>query len=142
VRVPDPIQNLFDWLRFDLPANFDRRALIGLGGLLLAAVIAIIVALDPFGGDDTGATRVVTIATEDTQEAPVGTLGFPVIATRNTTRISGPDPTADAAAAALASHPPSPDAPPLEAAVLVPDDDWRAGIAASVLAGPRSGLPS
>jgi hypothetical protein len=138
VRLPRPLQSAIDWLRFDIPARVDRRLLIGGGGLILVALIGLVVAFDPLGAGDDGETRVVTIAvaTEDTEEAPVGTLGFPVLATRNTTRISGPDPVADAAAAALATHPPAPDAPPLEATALVPDDDWQAGIAASVLAGP------
>ncbi len=141
MRQPGPIQSAIDRLRFDLPAKFDRRILIGAGALLCVALIALLLALDPFGGDEESATKVVTIATEDTQDAPVGTLGFPVVATRNTTRISGPDPIADAAAAALASHPPSPDAPPLEAAILVPEDGWQAGIAGSVLAGPPFRAP-
>ena len=55
----------------------------------------------------------IAVATDNAQQAPVGTLGFPLVATRNTTRISGPDPTADAAAAALATHPPAPGAEPL-----------------------------
>ncbi|HEU4980172.1 MAG TPA: hypothetical protein VFT14_03075, partial [Solirubrobacterales bacterium] len=141
MRLPGPVQSTIDRLRFDLPAKFDRRTLIGAGAVLGVALIAILLAIDPFGGDEEDATRVVTIATEDSQDAPVGTLGFPLVATRNTTRISGPDPTADAAAAALASHPPSPDAPPLEAAILVPEDGWQAGIAASVLAGPPFRAP-
>ncbi|MFL5906343.1 MAG: cell wall-binding repeat-containing protein, partial [Solirubrobacterales bacterium] len=106
-------------------------------------LIALLIAVNPFGGGGNGETRVVTIAvaTDNAQQAPVGTLGFPLVATRNTTRISGPDPTADAAAAALATHPPAPDAPALEAAFLVPDDSWQAGIAASVLAGPETRIP-
>ena len=73
----------------------------------------------------------IAVATDNAQRAPVGVLGFPLVATRNTTRISGPDPIDDAAAAALATHPPAPEAAPLEAVTLVPDDDWQAGIAAS-----------
>jgi hypothetical protein len=144
VRLPRPLQNAINWLRFDLPARVDRRILIGGGGLaLVAAVIALLVAINPFGGGDGGETRVVTIAiaTDNAQQAPVGTLGFPLVATRNTTRISGPDPVSDAAAAALATHPPAPEAPPLEAAALVPDDDWQFGIAASVLTGPPTRIP-
>ncbi len=142
VRAPSSFENMIDWLRFELAPRFGRRLLAG-AGLLIVGLIALLVVLDPFGGDEGGETRVVTIAvaTEDSQEAPVGTLGFPVVATRNTTRISGPDPIADAAAAALATHPPARDAPPLEATVLVPDDGWQAGIAASVLAGPPLRAP-
>jgi hypothetical protein len=143
MRARRLIENALDWLRFDLPARFDRRALIAAGVVLAAALIALIVVIDPFGGGGKGETRVVTVAvsTDNAQEAPVGTLGFPLVATRNTTRISGPDPTTDAAAAALATHPPVPGAKPLEAAILVPDDDWQAGIAASVLAGPPLRAP-
>jgi Cell wall binding domain 2 (CWB2) len=143
VRLPRRIQNAVDRLRFQPPVRLGRRGLIAAGAALLVALIAVLVATDPFGGGGEGETRVVTIAvaTDNAQQAPVGTLGFPLVATRNTTRISGPDPTADAAAAGLATHPPAPGARPLEAAVLVPDDDWQAGIAASVLAGPPTRIP-
>ena len=117
--------------------------MLAAGGTLLVGLIVLLIALDPFGGGGKGDTRVVTIAvaTDNAQQTPVGTLGFPLVATRNTTRISGPDPTADAAAAALATHPPAPDVAPLRAATLVPDDDWQSGIAASVLAGPPLRIP-
>jgi hypothetical protein len=143
VRLPRPIENAIDWLRYDLPARLGGRGLLAAGVVLLVGLIAVLVAINPFGGGGEGETRVVTIAvaTDNAQEAPVGVLGFPVVATRNTTRISGSDPATDAAAAALATHPPAPQAPPLEATTLVPDDDWQAGIAASVLAGPPTGMP-
>lgn len=143
VRLRRPLENVTDWLRSGLPARFDRRALIGGGALALVALIVVLVAVNPFGEDDEAGTRVVTVAvaTDDAQEAPVGTLGFPLVATRNTTRISGPDPTSDAAAAALATHPPAPQTEALEAVTLVPDDSWQAGIAASVLTGPPTRIP-
>jgi hypothetical protein len=143
VRLPRPVQNAIDWMRFGLLAKFNRREVIAAGAIALIAVVALLVAINPFGGGGNGETRVVTIAiaTDNAQEAPVGVLGFPLVATRNTTRISGPDPTDDAAAAALATHPPAPEAAPLEAVTLVPDDNWQAGIAASVLAGPPTRMP-
>jgi hypothetical protein len=142
VRVPRPLQNGMDWLRSHRPRRLDTKGLVAAGVALIAAVV-IVLAVDPFGGGGNRETRVVTVAveTDNAQQAPVGTLGFPLVATRNTTRISGPDPTADAAAAALATHPPAPAAKPLPAALLVPDDDWQAGIAASVLAGPPTRIP-
>jgi hypothetical protein len=142
VRFPHRLQNAIDWFRLDLLKRFDRRALIG-GIVALVAVIVAVVAINPFGGGGGGGTRVVTIAvaTDNAQQAPVGTLGFPLVATRNTTRISGSDPVSDAAAAALATHPPAPHAPPLGAATVVPDDSWQSGIAASVLAGPPTRIP-
>jgi hypothetical protein len=143
LRLPRPIRSSVDRLRSRLPSRLDRRAAIAAGAAVAVAAIVAVAVIDPFGGGGNGETRVVTIAvaTDNAQQAPVGTLGFPLVATKNTTRISGPDPTADAAAAALATHPPAPGAAPLDAAVLVPDDNWQAGIAASVLAGPTIGVP-
>jgi putative cell wall binding repeat protein len=83
----------------------------------------------------------IAVATDNAQQAPVGVLGFPLVATRNTTRISGPDPIDDAAAAALATHPQAPEAAKLAAVTIVPDDGWQAGVAASVLAGPPLRFP-
>jgi hypothetical protein len=143
VRLPRPIQNAIDWVRFDVLARFAPRE-IAIAGAAVVGVLLVgwLIIANPFSGGG-GGTRVVTIAvaTDNAQQAPVGTLGFPLVATRNTTRISGTDPTDDAAAAALATHPPAPEAAPVEAATLVPDDDWQAGIAASVLAGPPSRIP-
>lgn len=143
MRLPSPMQRAVDWAR-NLPGRLGTTGLIAGGGVaLLLVVVILLIAVNPFGGGGDGETRVVTVAvaTDNAQQAPVGTLGFPLVATRNTTRISGPDPTADAAAAALATHPPAPGDKPLQAAVLVPDDDWQAGIAASVLSGPPLRIP-
>jgi hypothetical protein len=143
VRLPPRIQKVTDWLRFDLPARVDRRVLAAGGGILLVALVALLVAINPFGGGGNVETREVTIAvaTDNAQQAPVGVLGFPLVATRNTTRISGSTPVDDAAAAALATHPPAPEAAKLQAVSLVPDDGWQAGVAASVLAGPPLRFP-
>jgi hypothetical protein len=143
VRLPKPIQNAIDWLRFDVASRVDRRVLLTGGAVVLIVLIAVLALINPFGGGGGGGTKEVTIAvaTDNAQQAPVGVLGFPLVATRNTTRISGPDPIDDAAAAALATHPPAPEAPKLEAVTLVPDDGWQAGIAASVLTGPPLRFP-
>jgi len=64
-------------------------------------------------------------------------LGFPMIATKNTTRVPGADPVADAALVALAVYPSSGTGTHPSAVTLAPTDDWQAAIAASVLmAGP------
>jgi hypothetical protein len=61
-------------------------------------------------------------------------LGFPALATKNTTRIGGADPIADAAGVARAVFPAAtPDSRP-GAVALIDARDWRAGIAGSVLA--------
>jgi hypothetical protein len=143
VRRPTLIKRARDWLRFGLPATVDWRVLIASGVAVVAIVAAALVVALSGGGEPEAETRVVTVAVEsdDPQEAPVGTLGFPVVATRNTTRVGGPDAIADAAATALATHPPAPDAEPIEAAVVVADGDWQAGVAAATLAGPPLRAP-
>ena len=110
VRLPRPLQNGSDRLRSRLSSGRAPPGLIA-AGVALIARWSCWSSIDPFGGRRaTARRRVVTIAvaTDNAQQAPVGTLGFPLVATKNTTRISGPDPAADAAAAALATHPPAP----------------------------------
>lgn len=60
-------------------------------------------------------------------------LGFPSLATKNTTRVAGTDPVADAAGVALAVYPSSTSSTHPPAAVIAPTDDWQAAIASSVL---------
>jgi ell wall binding domain 2 (CWB2) len=61
-------------------------------------------------------------------------LGFPAFATKNTTRVGGADPTADAAGVARAVFPStSVDTRP-NAVALIDSNDWRAGVAGAVLA--------
>jgi hypothetical protein len=68
-------------------------------------------------------------------------LGFPIVATKNTTRVAGADPIADAAGAALATYPArTPESKP--AAVILADaGDWRTGMVAAVLVGRPIGAP-
>src|SRR4051812_32452565 len=75
-------------------------------------------------------------------EEPAGpALGFPVFATKNTTRVGGADPVADAAGVAQAVFPSRSDDTRPKAVVLVDQDDWRAGIAASQLSAPPLRAP-
>lgn len=60
-------------------------------------------------------------------------LGFPALATKNTTRVGGSDPTADAAGVANAVFPSHQADLRPRLVSLVNSDDWRAGIAASAL---------
>jgi hypothetical protein len=60
-------------------------------------------------------------------------LGFPSVATKNTTRVGGSDATADAAGVALAVFPSRGTGTHPPAITLAPDDDWEAAIASSVL---------
>ena len=60
-------------------------------------------------------------------------LGFPAVATKNTTRVAGADPVADAAGVALAVYPSSAPGTHPGAVTIAPTDDWEAAIASSVL---------
>jgi hypothetical protein len=99
-----------------------------LGILALAAVIA----LAGCGGGDkkAGGAKAPVIGQKGDEVPQQGApLGFPVVATKNTTRVAGGDAIADAAAVALAVFP---EAKP-QAVVLADVGDWRIGLAASVL---------
>jgi hypothetical protein len=68
-------------------------------------------------------------------------LGFPALATKNTTRVGGGDPIADAAGVALAVYPSSAQGTHPATVVLAPTDDWEAAIASSVLMAPPLKAP-
>ena len=67
------------------------------------------------------------------QPAAAEDLGFPAFATKNTTRVAGADPAADAAGVALAVFPSTGGVKRPAAVTLVADDDWPAGLAAASL---------
>ena len=105
---------------------------------LAAAILALVVAGCGGGGGDGDATPPQTppVTGQTGDEVPQGgpPLGFPVFATKNTTRVAGGDAIADAAAVALATYPArTPESRPA-AVVLAEVRDWRTGLAASVLA--------
>jgi hypothetical protein len=60
-------------------------------------------------------------------------LGYPSFATSNTTRIGGPDPASNAAAAALAVFPGTSEKQRPLAVTLVDSEDWAGALAAAVL---------
>jgi hypothetical protein len=68
---------------------------------------------------------------EQAEDAP--SLGFPVFATKNTTRAGGADPVADAAGVARAVYPSRTDESSPRAVVTVEQGDWRAAISAAQL---------
>jgi hypothetical protein len=68
-------------------------------------------------------------------------LGFPLIATKNTTRVAGIDPTADAAAVALAVYPSAAAGTHPQAVTIAPSDDWQAALASAVLMAPPIRAP-
>jgi hypothetical protein len=103
--------------------------------IAVPATILTCAALAACGG---GTTKLIV-----TSATPVGVqaktpeagqkLGFPSLATKNTTRVSGGDPVADAAGVALAVYPSSGSGTHPPAVAIAPTDDWQAAIAASVL---------
>ncbi len=68
-------------------------------------------------------------------------LGFPSVATKNTTRVAGADPAADAAGVALAVYPSAAPGTHPTSVALAPTSDWQAAIAASVLMAPPIRAP-
>src|SRR5580704_3337751 len=72
--------------------------------------------------------------TEVTTVAGTSQLAASGLATKNTTRLGGADPVADAAAVALAAYPGLTPATRPQAVVLVNDRDWPAALAAAALA--------
>jgi hypothetical protein len=97
------------------------------------AVLAACVALAACGGGTTQIVRGPVIGIQATSPQAGQKLGFPAVATKNTTRVAGADPTADAAGVALAVYPSAGPGTHPPAVVIAPTDDWAASLAASVL---------
>jgi hypothetical protein len=110
--------------------------------LLPAGLCALLLSLAGCGGGgdgrpDQGSSGSPALggATGDDQAPP--DLGFPAIATRNTTRVPGADPVAVAAAVAQAVFPSRGDDTRPRALALVDGGDWRVAIsAAQLMAAP------
>jgi hypothetical protein len=83
------------------------------------------------GGDDSQPILGASGDEEQAEDAPA--LGFPVFATKNTTRVAGADPIANAAGAARAVYPARTDESSPRTVVIVEQDDWRAAISAAQL---------
>src|SRR4051812_35989202 len=81
----------------------------------------------------TAARTTPTTGAKGTETTAAQDLGFPTFATKNTTRIGGADPIADAAAAARAVYTATSRVTRPRAVVLADVRDWRVGLAASVL---------
>jgi putative cell wall-binding protein len=68
-------------------------------------------------------------------------LGFPRLATRNTTRVAGSNAVADAAGVALAVFPSAAPGTHPTVVTVAPSDDWQAALASSVLMAPPIHAP-
>jgi hypothetical protein len=104
-----------------------------------AAVLALGMALAGCGkslpAEDQGRGAAVTTV------AGSGQLAVSGLATKNTTRLGGADPVADAAAVALATNPGLTPATRPQAVALVNRDDWPVALAAAALASHPLGAP-
>ena len=84
------------------------------------------------GGDGSSDQTPALGRAGDDEEAPAD-LGFPAVATRNTTRVPGADPIADAASVAQAVFPSRGDDTRPRALTLVDTADWRVAVSAAQL---------
>lgn len=108
-----------------------------------AALCALLLAFAGCGGgdgDDGGEQRqrsadeATPAQGRDTgEEEAIADLGFPAVATRNTTRVAGADPIVDAASIAQAVFPSRDDDTRPRALTLVDSGDWRVAISAAQL---------
>jgi hypothetical protein len=106
--------------------------------LALSLVLPVALAGCSLGDEDPPPPQ-VGVKAEDEQAAEKP--GVPTSATRNTIRVGGGDAAADAAGVANALYPATGDSDRPTAVVLVDQEDWVSGIAASVLTGPPIGAP-
>src|SRR5664279_2664300 len=86
-------------------------------------------------------TSTVTVGVPSETPQAAQKLGFPALATKNTTRVAGADPVADAAGVALAVYPSAAPGTHPGAVALAPTDDWQAAVAAAVLMAPPIRAP-
>ncbi|MGH2964703.1 MAG: cell wall-binding repeat-containing protein [Solirubrobacterales bacterium] len=125
-----------DWRR--------RLAIFGVGLLALAGLgIGAYFLVDSLRGDGDKAQSAPapSVVVHEQQPQAVEELGFPAFATKNTTRVAGVDPVADAAGVALAVFPSTGGVDNPSAVTLVNGDDWASGIAAASLMAPPVGAP-
>ncbi len=104
---------------------------------MATAALAAILAIGACGGGD---DNPLEVQLED-KTADQTVLGFPALATKNTTRVGGEDPVADAAGTAAAAFPGQTRGTRPRAVTLVDEKDWHAGIAAASLMARPLGAP-
>ena len=108
-------------------------AALGVGGYLLVDSLR--------GGDQAGPAPAPKVVIHEQQPEAAAELGFPAFATKNTTRVAGADPVADAAGVALATFPSTGGIEGPDAVTLVNGGDWPSGIAAASLMAPPVRAP-
>jgi hypothetical protein len=108
------------------------------GGL---AVLLLVLAVAGCGGGGGGGNKggqkqdqpVLGASGDEEQGDNATPLGFPIFATKNTTRVAGADPIANAAGSARAVYPARTEESSPRAVVIVDQADWRSAISAAQL---------
>jgi hypothetical protein len=108
---------------------------------LLLPLCLVLAAVAGCGGKSSTTGDQPKIGAKGTDTEAAQGLGFPGLATKNTTRVGGADPVADAAAVTQAVFPATDAASRPKAVTFVDSGDWRAGIAASALFARPVGAP-
>jgi hypothetical protein len=117
---------------------------------LLALVVLLLAGCGGGGNDggggsdraDTGGDAQAPVLGQGGDEEQAATeLGFPAFATRNTTRVGGADPIADAAGVAQAVYPSRDRDTRPRAVTLVDSTDWRLAVSAAQLMAPPLRAP-
>jgi hypothetical protein len=116
-------------------------ALKAIAGLIVVAIVFLVAAVLAGGGAnrarEEAASPTIAAPSQTGSETPAAEvaeeLGFPSIATNNTTRVGGSDPASTAAAVALAVYPARTPGQRPAAVTLVDEGDWQGAVAAAVL---------
>jgi hypothetical protein len=93
------------------------------------------------GADSGGDPQAPVLGQGGDEEQAATELGFPAFATRNTTRVGGADPIADAAGVAQAVYPSRDRDTRPRAVTLVDTTDWRVAVSAAQLMAPPLRAP-
>ena len=116
-----------------------RRA--GSRGAAALATVLLTLALAACGSTrilkhtDTADSTPATAGSQSARTSSPGQLGFPYLATKNTTRVAGDDPVSNAAAVATAVFPSTAAGTHPSAVTLAPTDSWQVAVAAASLMG-------
>jgi predicted small lipoprotein YifL len=116
------------------------RVIRACAALLVVAALAGCGGRGP-SGSPTAQPPVVGPRGDDGSASAPHSLGFPVIATKNTTRVPGADAAADAAAVAEAVYPARTQESRPQGVVLVDQRNWQAAISAAQLMSPPLRMP-
>jgi ell wall binding domain 2 (CWB2) len=108
---------------------------------LAAALLVLALAAAGCGGGGGGQSKGPIVGKRGGEKSAATDLGFPVFATKNTTRVGGGDATADAAGVSRAVYSGTTSTTRPTAVALVNSGDWQAGVAASVLMSPPIRAP-